>query len=99
LFRDGCPAGESPAEIGARADRVVSRVRAVDGDVLPFSTGHFLRVLAARRLDLEPVGGRLFLLGAAGPLPCWATNTTSPSRPSGCGTTRITWKGHERWPN
>ena len=66
LFRDGCPCGESPAEIGARAERVVSRVRAVDGDVLPFSTGHFLRVLAARRLDLEPVGRRHFLLGTAG---------------------------------
>ena len=65
LFRDGCPGGESPAEIGARADRVVSRVRAVHGDVLLFSSAHFLRVLAARWLGLEPAGGRYFLLGTA----------------------------------
>jgi broad specificity phosphatase PhoE len=63
LFRDGCPGGESPAEIGARADRVVNRVRGVRGDVLLFSSGHFLRVLAARWLGLEPAGGRYFLLG------------------------------------
>jgi probable phosphoglycerate mutase len=66
LFRDGCPGGESPAEIGARADRVVSCMRAVHGDVLVFSSGHFLRVLAARWLGLEPAGGRCFLLGTAG---------------------------------
>ena len=65
LFRDGCPGGESPAEVGARADRVVARARAVDGNVLLFSSGHFLRVLAARWLGLEPAAGRFFLLGAA----------------------------------
>src|SRR6266478_7008425 len=65
LFRDGCPNGESPEQIGARADRVVSRVRAVKGDVLIFSSGHFLRVLAARWLGLEPVNGRLFMLKTA----------------------------------
>ena len=65
LFRDGCPGGESPDQIGARADRVVSRVRAVKGDVLIFSSGHFLRVLAARWLGLEPVYGRLFMLKTA----------------------------------
>src|SRR5262245_33989426 len=54
LFRDGCPSGESPSQIGARADRVVERVRGVDGNVLLFSSGHFLRVLAARWLGLEP---------------------------------------------
>jgi len=63
LFRDGCPGGESPTEIGARADRLVGRVRAIQGDVLLFSGGHFLRVLAARWLGLEPAGGRYFLLG------------------------------------
>jgi len=62
LFRDGCPGGESPDQIGARADRVVGRARAVNGDVLIFSSGHFLRVLAARWLGLEPVNGRLFML-------------------------------------
>jgi len=65
LFRDGCPGGESPDEVGARADRVISRVRPIDGDVLLFSSGHFLRVLAARWLGLEPAAGRFFLLGTA----------------------------------
>jgi len=65
LFRDGCPGGESPADVAARADRVVARVRGVDGNVLLFSSGHFLRMLAARWLGLEPGGGRYFLLGTA----------------------------------
>jgi probable phosphoglycerate mutase len=65
LFRDGCPGGESPDQVGARADRVVSRVRAVQGDVLLFSSGHFLRVFAARWLGLEPAGGQYFLLSTA----------------------------------
>jgi probable phosphoglycerate mutase len=66
LFRDGCPGGESPNQVGARADRVVSRVRAIKGDVLIFSSGHFLRMLAARWLGLEPITGRLFMLTTAG---------------------------------
>jgi len=65
LFRDGCPGGESPAEVAARADRVVRRLRAVDGDVLLFSSGHFLRTLAARWLGLDPAAGQHFLLGTA----------------------------------
>ena len=65
LFRDGCPGGESPDQVGARADRVVSRVRAVQGDVLLFSSGHFLRVFSARWLGLEPGAGRYFLLSTA----------------------------------
>jgi broad specificity phosphatase PhoE len=65
LFHDGCPGGESPDQVGARADRVVSRVRAIQGDVLLFSSGHFLRVFAARWLGLEPAGGRYFLLSTA----------------------------------
>jgi broad specificity phosphatase PhoE len=65
LFRDGCPAGESPQQIGARADRVVQRVRAVQGNVLVFSSGHILRVFAARWLGLEPAGGRYLLLSTA----------------------------------
>ena len=65
LFRDGCPGGESPDQVGARADRVTRQVRAIGGDVLLFSSGHFLRVFAARWLGLEPGAGRYFLLGTA----------------------------------
>jgi broad specificity phosphatase PhoE len=65
LFRDGCPGGESPDQVGARADRVVSRVHAIKGDVLIFSSGHFLRMLAGRWLGLEPVTGRFFMLNTA----------------------------------
>jgi broad specificity phosphatase PhoE len=65
LFRDGCPGGELPEQVGARADRVARRVRAMGGDVLLFSSGHFLRVFAARWLGLEPGAGRYFLLDTA----------------------------------
>src|ERR1700722_7504426 len=65
LFRDGCPGGESPQQVAERADRVVRRLRVVSGDVLVFSSGHFLRMLAARGLGLRPSAGRFFLLGTA----------------------------------
>lgn len=65
LFRDGCPGGESPGQVGERADRVIERVRRVTGDVLLFGSGHILRVLAARWLGLEASSGRSFLLGTA----------------------------------
>ena len=65
LFRDGCPGGESVAAIGGRADRVIARLRAIDGHVLIFSHGHFLRVLAARWLGLLAGDARLFLLSTA----------------------------------
>jgi broad specificity phosphatase PhoE len=65
LFRDGCPGGESPGDVAARADRVVNRVRGVQGNVLLFSSGHFLRMLAARWLALPPDGGRLFALSTS----------------------------------
>jgi broad specificity phosphatase PhoE len=66
LFRDGCPGGESPRQVEARADRVVGRLRAVPGDVLLFSSGHYLRVLAARWIGLEAtVDARSFMLSTA----------------------------------
>jgi len=65
LFRDGCPGGETPNQVGMRADRIAARVRAIPGDALLFSSGHFLRVLAARWLGLEPAAGRFFLLSTA----------------------------------
>jgi len=65
LFRDGCPGGESPDQVAARADSVLSRARAIQDNVLLFSSGHFLRVLAARWLGVEPAGGRFFMLSTA----------------------------------
>jgi broad specificity phosphatase PhoE len=66
LFRDGCPGGESPAQVMARADNVVKRVREAKGDVLLFSSGHFIRMLAARWIDIEPsVHSMSFLLSTA----------------------------------
>ena len=66
LFRDGCPGGESPADVSARANRVIQRVRAVQDDVLLFSSGHFIRVLASRWIGVEPtVNARSFMLSTA----------------------------------
>lgn len=65
VFRDGCPGGESPLQVGVRADRIVSRVRAVDGNVALFSHGHILRVLAARWINLSASYGENFLLDTA----------------------------------
>lgn len=66
LFRDGCPGGESPQQVALRADRVVGRARNVKGNALLFSSGHFIRVLAARWLGLEPTqNSRYFALSTA----------------------------------
>jgi probable phosphoglycerate mutase len=62
LFDDGCPGGESPEQVGARADRVIAKVRAVDGHVALFAHGHIFRVLAARWLGLTAGAGCHFLL-------------------------------------
>jgi probable phosphoglycerate mutase len=59
------PGGETPEEVGARADRVISRALEAGGDVALFAHGHLLRVLAARWLGLPPVGGRYFALDTA----------------------------------
>jgi len=65
LFRDGCAGGETLAGVAARADRVVQRLRGGDGNALVFSSGHFLRVLAARWLGEDASAGRHFVLGTA----------------------------------
>jgi broad specificity phosphatase PhoE len=65
LWRDGVPDGETSADVGARVDRVVERLRAADGDAAVFAHGHLLRVLAARWLGLEPAAGGLFALETA----------------------------------
>ncbi|HSF01912.1 MAG TPA: histidine phosphatase family protein [Solirubrobacterales bacterium] len=62
LWRDGCPNGETAAQVGARADRVIAEVRAAPADSIAFGHGHMLRVLAARWLGLEPENGALFAL-------------------------------------
>ncbi len=65
VFNDGCPNGESPADVGRRADRVIDQVRRIDGDVALFAHGHVLRVLAARWIQLPPGDGRFFVLDTA----------------------------------
>lgn len=65
LFRDGCPGGETPAQIGQRADHVINRLRAFNENALLFSSGHFLRVLASRWLGLEPADGGFLVLCTA----------------------------------
>jgi len=65
LFRDGCPGGESPEQVAARADTMVDRVRALGTHVLLFSSGHFLRVFAARWLALGAAAGKYLLLSTA----------------------------------
>jgi probable phosphoglycerate mutase len=65
LWRDGVPGGETPAEVGARADRVIAELRSADGDVAVFAHAHLLRVLAARWIDLDPSAGGRFALDTA----------------------------------
>ena len=66
LFRDGCPGGDSPHDVSERADRIVRRVRDAPGNVLLFTSGHFLRVLAVRWLGLEvTVNCKFFMLSTA----------------------------------
>ena len=80
LFRDGCPGGESPTQIGERADRVVKRVRSISGDVLLFSSGHFIRVLAARWLTLGAGSAGKYLLLSPSSLsaPSYEHNLSNP---------------------
>jgi probable phosphoglycerate mutase len=65
IWQDGPRDGETIRQVAARAERVIARVRATDGDGLVFAHGHLLRILAARWLGLPPQDGRLFLLEPA----------------------------------
>jgi broad specificity phosphatase PhoE len=65
IFRDGCPGGETPGQVAARADRVIARVRAAQGDVALFAHGHIFRVLVSRWIGLPPAAGQHFLLDTA----------------------------------
>jgi broad specificity phosphatase PhoE len=65
LFRDGCPGGESVAAAGARADRIIARLRNIDGRGVLFGHGHFFRVVTARWLELPPSDARCFYLSTA----------------------------------
>jgi broad specificity phosphatase PhoE len=62
LWRDGCPGGETAADVGRRVDRVIAELDGLDGDVAVFAHGHVLRVLAARWLRLGPESGALLKL-------------------------------------
>jgi probable phosphoglycerate mutase len=64
LWRDGCPGGEQPEAVQRRADRVLERMRAAEGDVLVFAHGPILRVIAARWIDLPAAAGARFALSA-----------------------------------
>lgn len=66
LWSQGGPSGETPAEVGARVDRVLARFAEVDGTGLAFAHGHVLRVLAARWLEMEVAAGARFKLAAGG---------------------------------
>ena len=65
LFQDGCPRGETPAQVSDRADRLIARLRALDGNIALLSHGHFGRVLAARWIGLPVSEARHWLLGTA----------------------------------
>lgn len=65
VFTDGCPGGESPDDVALRVDRVIARIRSVEGDVALFAHGHMFRVFAARWLGLPPAAGSHFLLDPA----------------------------------
>jgi broad specificity phosphatase PhoE len=65
LWRDGCPGGEGPADVGARADRLLSELAGGHGDVALFGHGHMLRVLTARWLEVAPGEGGRFALDTA----------------------------------
>jgi broad specificity phosphatase PhoE len=87
LFQDGCPDGESPQDVAARADRFIARVQGLVGDVLAFSSGHIIRMIAARWHDMRRPPDECSSVA----LPVWAcldsSTTAATNRSSDCGTT------------
>ncbi|HEV7259143.1 MAG TPA: histidine phosphatase family protein [Bosea sp. (in: a-proteobacteria)] len=77
ILRDGCPNGETPAQISARADRMVALLSSLTGKVAVFSHGHFGRCLAARWIGLELDAVRHLLLGTA----CYGVLGYDPGHP------------------
>lgn len=65
VFTHPCPNGETPEDVGHRADRFIDKVRSAEGSVIAFSSGHIIRVITARWLSLEPQAGRFFLASTA----------------------------------
>src|ERR1039458_6747421 len=65
LWRDGVPNGETIAQVAARAEAVLARAMAADGDTALFAHGHILRILTACWLQLDPRCGSLFALSTA----------------------------------
>ena len=65
VWRDGAPGGETPDEVGVRADRVIARALEAGGDVALFAHGHMLRVLGVRWIELPAAYGGHFVLGTA----------------------------------
>jgi probable phosphoglycerate mutase len=77
IFDDGCPNGESPADVAARADRLLTAVRKLDGNVALFSHGHFTRVLAARWVEM-PVSAAHILASSTGSISVLAESANGP---------------------
>lgn len=77
VFQDGCPRGETPAQISGRADRLIARLQTLEGNVALFAHGQFGAVLAARWIGLPAVEGQHFLLGTGS----MSILSDSPSHP------------------
>lgn len=65
IFKDGCPGGETPEQVAARADRVIAKIKDAKGDVALFAHGHILKVFVARWLGFPPLDGAHFILDTA----------------------------------
>ncbi|MBA3729084.1 MAG: histidine phosphatase family protein [Actinobacteria bacterium] len=94
MWEDGAPGGETSAQVGSRADRVLNEVRSVEGDVALFAHAHLLRVLATRWLWTSSLG--TVACSDAPPPPCRCSDTNARPRSSPSGTTSPTWRSASR---